>query len=425
MDHHTMKLPTSRSDFSNEILRAISLSADKLLLASPMRLANAGFCFNPIQPNKGIHCYLCGVVKSDQWQESDRPWEVHAQLNPQCQLVIERARQIESLQATSQPAATSKPSQPLTTPVQPTQSSSGPAPAPQQSQLQTDSAPPATQPPSSMSSDELQTDAEGYRPTPTQSRPVTTLSTINIPAPTPPPSSRNVDSTPRMYPTSRFKSDPVYPIFSTLQSRKKTFTKWTATECPPLADFFLNGMYFAGYADCVRCFFCGVGLKSWVRTDNVWDEHVRWRPNCEYLLQCKGEEFIRQTQARLNPRAAISAQQSSQSSAQPTEQPAQQPTEQQPTSGATPAETPRSTQDIATDGEFNNDRVQQLQQENARLQEMRTCKVCHKNPVGVIFLPCGHIVACTTCAPNVRKCPGPSNNNCQYTIRATANVYFS
>ena len=55
----------------------------------------------------------------------------------------------------------------------------------------------------------------------------------------------------------------------------------------------------AGYADCVRCFYCGVGLKHWVASDDVWTEHVRWRPGCEYLRAVKGDHFIRETQRRL------------------------------------------------------------------------------------------------------------------------------
>lgn len=61
----------------------------------------------------------------------------------------------------------------------------------------------------------------------------------------------------------------------------------------------------AGYADCVRCFYCGVGLKHWVATDDVWTEHVRWRPECEYLRAVKGDHFIRETQMRLGMRVRI------------------------------------------------------------------------------------------------------------------------
>jgi hypothetical protein len=55
----------------------------------------------------------------------------------------------------------------------------------------------------------------------------------------------------------------------------------------------------SGYADCVRCFFCGVGLKSWDRNDDVLMEHVRWRPNCQFLLATKGRNCVQEIQAKI------------------------------------------------------------------------------------------------------------------------------
>ena len=40
-------------------------------------------------------------------------------------------------------------------------------------------------------------------------------------------------------------------------------------------------------------------------TDDVWTEHVRWRPECEYLRAVKGDHFIRETQMRLGMRVRI------------------------------------------------------------------------------------------------------------------------
>ncbi|KAK7107240.1 baculoviral IAP repeat-containing protein 3-like [Littorina saxatilis] len=91
----------------------------------------------------------------------------------------------------------------------------------------------------------------------------------------------------------------VYPMYQDMASRRRTFTQWNDSQAPPLDYVILCGMFYAGYADCVRCFYCGVGLKHWVPTDDVWTEHVRWRPGCGYLIAIKGEQFIRDTQRRL------------------------------------------------------------------------------------------------------------------------------
>ncbi|KAL3881983.1 hypothetical protein ACJMK2_028365 [Sinanodonta woodiana] len=47
----------------------------------------------------------------------------------------------------------------------------------------------------------------------------------------------------------------------------------------------------------------------------------------------------------------------------------------------------------------------ELEEENKRLKDQTTCKICMENPVRVIFIPCGHLVCCETCAPAFRKCP--------------------
>ncbi|XP_055372378.1 death-associated inhibitor of apoptosis 2 [Condylostylus longicornis] len=46
-----------------------------------------------------------------------------------------------------------------------------------------------------------------------------------------------------------------------------------------------------------------------------------------------------------------------------------------------------------------------LEEENRKLKDARTCKVCMDDEVGVVFLPCGHLVTCVQCAPGVTVCP--------------------
>ena len=37
--------------------------------------------------------------------------------------------------------------------------------------------------------------------------------------------------------------------------------------------------------------------------------------------------------------------------------------------------------------------------------EERTCKVCLKEEVGVLFDPCGHVATCTKCSSDLKECP--------------------
>ncbi|CAH1164601.1 unnamed protein product [Phaedon cochleariae] len=40
-----------------------------------------------------------------------------------------------------------------------------------------------------------------------------------------------------------------------------------------------------------------------------------------------------------------------------------------------------------------------------RLMDALTCKICMDNQIDVVFLPCAHVVACTSCAARVDRCP--------------------
>ncbi|KAL8560945.1 hypothetical protein ACOMHN_019929 [Nucella lapillus] len=337
----------------------------------------------------------------------------------------------------------------------------------------------------------------------------------------------------------------VYPLYSQLDARRRSFSPWVAHPGLPSVDtLVMLGFFYAGYADCVRCFFCGIGLKSWEAEDVPAEVHARWRPTCEYLRLVKGDVFVdtvanggdvssleaRNTNAgsMMIGQRSDSAQPAPASNTQSEQAPPPPPPapsggggQQQGSSPSVPdlpvvrraRETGYTDQQIAegiqklrvigmvdamdamlieiltnlfdsgtaqTDGtarptgasgannnssstdnnSSNNDdigrapvdrlpgsrdndmqhdgpcaadpppvvqdeqalqnRHQALQQENARLRDMRQCQHCRQRPVGVIYLPCGHIVACTVCAPSMRHCL-----RCDSAIRATANVFFS
>lgn len=48
------------------------------------------------------------------------------------------------------------------------------------------------------------------------------------------------------------------------------------------------------------------------------------------------------------------------------------------------------------------------------------CKICMDKEVGVVFLPCGHLLSCTVCAPALKYCP-----MCRSTIQATVRAYLN
>ncbi|XP_046582224.1 putative inhibitor of apoptosis [Haliotis rubra] len=58
--------------------------------------------------------------------------------------------------------------------------------------------------------------------------------------------------------------------------------------------------------------------------------------------------------------------------------------------------------------------------ENKHLREKNTCRVCRNETVGVLFLPCGHLVTCSGCAFNCTDCIV-----CRKAILGTVKTFFS
>lgn len=46
-----------------------------------------------------------------------------------------------------------------------------------------------------------------------------------------------------------------------------------------------------------------------------------------------------------------------------------------------------------------------LEEENRRLKDARLCKICMDEEVGVLYVPCAHLVTCLQCAQSITSCP--------------------
>lgn len=42
----------------------------------------------------------------------------------------------------------------------------------------------------------------------------------------------------------------------------------------------------------MRCFYCDGGLRCWEPADEAWVEHAKWFPQCLYLLEVKGADYV-------------------------------------------------------------------------------------------------------------------------------------
>ena len=102
------------------------------------------------------------------------------------------------------------------------------------------------------------------------------------------------------------------------------------------------------------------------------------------------------------------------------QQPPEQPQNSTPMTPAVPG-TEDGTQDQSGSvGSAASKNPMDLEQENQRLKEAQTCKICMDNQIGVVFLPCGHFICCVKCAPSLRDCP-----YCRQSIHGTVKTYMS
>ncbi|CAM4677102.1 unnamed protein product [Leuciscus chuanchicus] len=123
------------------------------------------------------------------------------------------------------------------------------------------------------------------------------------------PGDRVVSEHQRHYPNCRFvrgdRADNV-PLSSLsnvsamqqCEERSLTFVNWPSRITVRPDQLAKAGFYYVGRNDDVKCFCCDGGLRCWESGDDPWVEHAKWFPRCEYLLQEKGQEFVRQIQAR-------------------------------------------------------------------------------------------------------------------------------
>ncbi|KAK7500107.1 hypothetical protein BaRGS_00008654 [Batillaria attramentaria] len=493
---------------------------------SAIRLSQAGFYYTGVEDK--VKCFSCGVTYQG-WKAGDRPHIIHTNISPNCPLV--RGNDTNNMPLPS--PVTSVPDFPQNVSGS-MDSGYGSHNSDRQPQSQSSTAPSIN---GRVSMSDVQTDGSEHEPTVYGTN---LLSLSGPPALTGPAPNFNAlqqgtaSADPRSQPSttgsgalatdSAAPRQPlpskrldlggaVYPLYSQMDARRRSFQNWQHVRGLPSVDELITlGFFYAGYADCVRCFFCGIGLKSWEPDDNPAEVHARWRPTCDYLRLVRGDEFVDRVAGNGNaaerpparPPPAVrdnapqapannsSNQQQQNNNAPPAaplpdtpavrrarisgyrDQQIKEATdaiknmgmedqmdgmlfevlanlnENQPAGrglssrtgntdnqqdggnngselqadGVVADEVPDAVGAAPPGGQNTESRARErqlvLQQENARLRDIRTCQRCHHNSVGVIFLPCGHIVACTDCAPNIRRCI-----RCDAVIRATANVYFS
>ncbi|XP_039214130.1 baculoviral IAP repeat-containing protein 7 isoform X1 [Crotalus tigris] len=200
---------------------------------------------------------------------------------------------------------------------------------------------------------------------------------------------------------------PEYPYMETEGDRLVSFENWPSYS--PVSPELLAraGFFYTGQQDHVRCFYCDGTLRNWEQGDDPWIEHARWFPRCAFLLQSRGREFISHTQqsnVMLEDNLHWSEDYSESS---------HESLEREPD----PWRVRRETQ---AERSHEPESTTSMEEKLRQLQEERMCKVCMDKDVSIVLVPCGHLVVCAECAPNLSRCP-----ICRGDIRDSMKAFLS
>ncbi|XP_066999486.2 death-associated inhibitor of apoptosis 1 [Anabrus simplex] len=194
---------------------------------------------------------------------------------------------------------------------------------------------------------------------------------------------------------------PAFPKYSTMEARLKSYVNWPLSIKQRPDKLSEAGFYYTGKGDQTVCFHCGGGLKDWEETDDPWVEHALWFSKCTYMLLVKGKEFVDKI---CGEKAALVAAKEAKNIKVPAEL---KDTIQIRDPAAASTSSPMTP-------------VVRRETANGTVDDGRLCKICYEEELGVVFLPCGHIVACVKCAPSLNTCAV-----CRKPFTATVRAFLS
>lgn len=180
---------------------------------------------------------------------------------------------------------------------------------------------------------------------------------------------------------------PAHPEKFSFEARLATFGSWPKSMKQTPKELADAGFYYLGAGDQTICFHCGGGLKDWEQNDSPWEQHALWFPKCSYVYLRKGSEYIQEVKEKRNPRASASSSESE------------------------TKESAKEEEVVASSSDEEKDKTG---------DEKTLCKICYKNEVGVVFLPCGHVVACVECSSALKNCA-----ICRKPLEATVRAFLS
>lgn len=202
---------------------------------------------------------------------------------------------------------------------------------------------------------------------------------------------------------------PAYPGFATYEARLNSFSEWPRSMKQKPDELSSAGFFYNGKGDQTICYHCGGGLKDWEDDDKPWEQHAKWFSKCNFVRLQKGQEYISEVCSK--GEAVLTSEDAANLQIPATNN-----------LNITPVNKVNSATSSSSTSQLTEIKTKELvaSEEQKESNTNTLCKICYSKEVGVVFLPCGHIVACVDCAPALTSCAV-----CRKPLEATVRAFLS
>ncbi|XP_029672636.1 E3 ubiquitin-protein ligase XIAP-like isoform X2 [Formica exsecta] len=215
---------------------------------------------------------------------------------------------------------------------------------------------------------------------------------------------------------------PKHPEYASYDARLCTFETWPKAMSQTKEELAAAGFFYTGNGDQTLCYHCGGGLRDWEPEDDPWEQHAKWFDYCSYLLMVKGRDYVSKFVGRTYAKPDIVKPSAN--------------IEQDQTSGKAYDEcTASGSSQNSTSSEDANKESTTFSTESSEVSEeqsivkascdkpvdkdARMCKICYSRELRMVFMPCGHLLACAECAKNMKIC-----GVCRKPVKVTVQAYI-
>ena len=161
-------------------------------------------------------------------------------------------------------------------------------------------------------------------------------------------------------------------------------------------------MYYTNNGDCCRCFHCEGGLRNWLKTDNVFVEHAKCFPKCNFIHSVVGTDFVNATQGiRMNKLHGGNMNRTITLEEVLDKLKVMDLTKMKNIQTAS-----RRRSQILNSGDKKQEEEEEEHSKDCYDNPVRfvDCKVCFTRRATVAFFPCGHLACCEDCG-RIKNCP--------------------